>query len=45
MLDREYQNAIAEFEESVKELHAEWKNSCLVSDYTLIVIFHIVISG
>ncbi|KAM3586313.1 formin-binding protein [Umbelopsis sp. WA50703] len=28
-IHREYQNAIAEFEESVKELHAEWKNSCL----------------
>ncbi|KAJ2964186.1 hypothetical protein NQZ79_g891 [Umbelopsis isabellina] len=28
-IHREYQNAIAEFEESVKDLHDEWKKTCL----------------
>lgn len=31
--DREYQNAIAEFEASVKELHEEWKSCCSVRVY------------
>jgi hypothetical protein len=29
-VDREYQSAIADFEGSVKELHEEWKNCCVV---------------